>query len=184
MLLLGIFLLIAGFSIRPRIPSGSALPRAPAESTFASEPVWVDPSLLSGSAPQESRLPPVRIVIPGIGIDIGVETARIIGGYWEVFEDKAGFGTGSAYPQDTGNQVIFAHARDGLFLPLKSVKTGQRIYVMTKEQWYSYEVKEIKEVLPTQKEVIAPTADATLTLYTCTGFADSKRLIVVAKRSG
>ena len=48
--------------------------------------------------------------------------------------------------------------------------------------WYSYEVVDIKEVYPNQTEVIEETDDETLTLYTCSGFADSKRLIVVAKR--
>ena len=100
----------------------------------------------------------------------------------EVFPDVAGFGLGSAYPDETGNQVIFAHARKGLFLPLKNVKVGQIVYVMTKEKWFSYKIEEIKEVLPSQTEVIAPTPDQVLTLYTCSGFADSKRLIVKAKR--
>lgn len=40
-----------------------------------------------------------------------------------------------------------------------------------------------KEVLPESVEVVAPTTDETLTLYTCTGFADQKRLIVTAKRA-
>ena len=54
--------------------------------------------------------------------------------------------------------------------------------ILTKEKWYEYEIKEIKEVLPSQTETIAPTKEETLTLYTCSGFSDSKRLIVIAKR--
>ena len=65
---------------------------------------------------------------------------------------------------------------------LKKVKEGQLVYVFTKDKWYSYKIDTIKEVLPTQTEVIAPTDTAVLTLYTCSGFSDSKRLIVQAKR--
>lgn len=96
---------------------------------------------------------------------------------------RLGGGDGSGIPGKEGNQVVFAHAREGLFLPLRSIESGEAIYVFTASKWYRYIVKEIKEVLPTQIEVIAPTEDETLTLYTCSGFSDSKRLIVVAKPS-
>jgi sortase A len=111
-----------------------------------------------------------------------VKTAKIVAGYWQVFEDTAAWGEDSGYPGKSGNQVIFAHARKGLFLPLRGIAVGDKVYIMTDAAWYAYEVKEIKDVTPDQKEVIAPTTDETLTLYTCTGFEDSKRLIVVAKR--
>jgi LPXTG-site transpeptidase (sortase) family protein len=122
------------------------------------------------------------VIIPAVSIDITVQHAKIIAGYWQVFNDTAAWGEESGYPGKPGNQVIFAHARKGLFLPLKDVTTGMKVYVMTDNAWYAYEVKEIKAVYPNQKEVIAPTTDETLTLYTCTGYEDSKRLIVIAKR--
>jgi len=58
-----------------------------------------------------------------------------------------------------------------------------KIYVLTKNEWFSYEVSDVKEVLPNQTEVIKPTDDERLTLYTCSGFADTKRLIVTARRN-
>ncbi len=151
--------------------------------SFSQEPVSVDSNLLQTEpAKSKSKNPPVRILIPALNIDLPVKEARVINGYWEVFPDVAGFGLGSAYPDEFGNQVIFAHAREGLFLNLKDVKIGQSVYVFTKDRWYFYKVTGIKDVYPNQTEVIAPTPDQTLTLFTCTGFLDSKRLIVVAKR--
>ena len=111
-----------------------------------------------------------------------MKPAKVVKGKWEVFEDSAAFGLGSTEPGKAGNTVIFAHARKGLFLPLRDIKNSDKVYVMTKDKWFAYEVKEIREVYPKQIEVIAPTTDETLTLYTCSGFADSKRLIVIAKR--
>lgn len=174
--------------------------------TFADEPVKVE-----GFSPQEGiQNYPKRIVIPALAIDLEVKKAEIIKGFWEVFEDSAAWGEGSGLPGEAGNQVIFAHAREGLFLPLKDVKEGMKIYVLTEDSldlsslppslaepireetgkeslrrsnWYSYEVTEIKQVFPYETEVIAPTEGETLTLYTCSGYADSKRLIVVGKRS-
>lgn len=147
--------------------------------TFASEPVKVQ-GFEQGELSEE-RIPQ-RIIIPNLGVDLEVKKAEIIGGFWEVFADTAAWGVGSGLPGEAGNQVIFAHAREGLFLPLQSIEVGQRVYVLNNDSWYEYEVSEIKEVYPNQVEVIAPTEDETLTLYTCSGFQDTKRLIVTAKR--
>lgn len=125
--------------------------------------------------------PPEKIIIPSLAINLKVEEAKIKDGFWETSETNASHGQGTANPGEKGNMVIFAHAREGLFLPLKDIKEKDTIYVLSKDKWYEYEVVEIKSVAPTQIEVIAPTPDETLTLYTCTGFFDSQRLIVRAK---
>lgn len=125
---------------------------------------------------------PVNIVIPSLKIDLPVRPSRVINGLWEIHDDSANFGIGSALPGESGNSVIFAHAREGLFYPLRNIQKDDSISVQTKDGiWFSYKVSEKKEVDPNQVEVIAPTTDSTLTLYTCTGFSDSKRLVVVAK---
>ncbi|QQS38694.1 sortase [Candidatus Woesebacteria bacterium] len=143
---------------------------------------------------------PTRIIIPSVNIDLEVKTAEVINGYWEVFDDKAGWGKGSGIPGKAGNQVIFAHAREGLFEPLKKVKVKDSVYVLSvsdirengvdnnyissevsTKAWHAYEITSITEVFPNETQVIKPTEDETLTLYTCSGYKDSKRLIVVAK---
>lgn len=151
--------------------------------SFSQEPVNIDKSLLDWQKnKQKVKSPPIRIIIPELEINLPIKEARVVKGYWEVFPDSAGFGLGSAYPDELGNQVIFAHARRGLFLPLKEAKGGENIYLLTSDKWFSYKISEIKEVSPSQTEVIVPTTEITLTLYTCSGFADSKRLIIIAKR--
>ena len=147
--------------------------------TFANEPVQIE----GLSNPGEEEKLPVKIIIPTLSINLDVKKANVVNGFWEVFSDLAAWGTGSGLPGKPGNQVIFAHAREGLFLPLKNVRVGMSIYILTDDNWYGYNVKEIKEVYPNQTEVISPTNDETLTLYTCSGFQDSKRLIVIAKRN-
>jgi len=115
-------------------------------------------------------------------INLEVKKASVIDGYWEVFQESAGWGEGSGIPGEKGNQVIFAHARKGLFLPLRSIKVGEEIYVLTEGEWYKYKVSDVKEVYPNETDVILPTEDERLTLYTCSGFSDEKRLIVTAFR--
>jgi sortase A len=154
--------------------------------SFENEPVSIQGFLASDY--DETKIPK-RILIPELSIDLEVEKAEIVGGYWKVFPDKAGWGGGSGLPGEPGNQVIFAHAQEGLFLPLKNVEEAMKVYVINNpddeddnENVYEYQVVGIKEVFPNQLEVIEPTEDETLTLYTCSGFNDSNRLIVTAKR--
>ena len=173
---LGIALILLGIIF---VFGGAGLFKRTSSETFASEPVKIEGFIASEEALEKV---PQRIILPELSIDLPVKNSGLINGYWQVFTDVAGWGEGSGLPGERGNQVIFAHARRGLFLPLRDIKLGAKVYVLSKEKWYQYEVKEIKQVLPTQVEVIAPTEDETLTLYTCSGFTDSKRLIVVAKR--
>ncbi len=131
--------------------------------------------------PSEDDKQPIRIIIPSLNIDIPVVSSKLHNGYWEVSEYTASFGLGSAPPGTVGNTVIFAHAREGLFLPLKHIAIGRDIYVLTRHHWHRYKVEEIREVFPTDVYVVNKTQDNRLTLFTCSGFLDSKRLVVIAK---
>lgn len=148
------------------------------QSSQTLRPIRVNQALLGAA---KSSRPPVRIVIPSLAMDLPVVEARVIAGFWELSETSASHGVGSANPGDIGNSVIFAHARTELFGPIRDIKNDATVYVMTNDRWYRYRVVEIKLVDPNAVEVIAPTADETLTLYTCSGFLDTKRLIVIAK---
>lgn len=141
-------------------------------------PIKIDDRLLGG---QPIAQPPTRIIIPGLSIDLPIVEAKVVNGYWEVFETTASHGLGSAYPGQLGNTVIFAHTQAGLFLLLRDIKVGNVVYVLTNDRWHRYKTTDVKTVAPNQVEVIAPTNDETLTLFTCSGFLDSKRLVVVAK---
>lgn len=166
-----IFVLIAlGIIFFP----GHSLIQKPSEKN----PIVISSKLLDSQNTENS---PVRILIPKVDIDLYVTNSRIIDGYWELSENTASYGLGSGHPGTKSNTVIFAHARHGLFYNLKDVKLNDTVYVFTKDKWYMYKVSTITTVYPNQTDIIQPTKDETLTLYTCTGFADEKRLIVIAK---
>lgn len=124
---------------------------------------------------------PIRILISKLSIDLPITPSGIKDGLWEISETNASWGEGTAGAGEMGNLVIFAHAREGLFGNLINIKQKDQILIFTKNEWFTYEVADIKTVDPNQTEYINPTTDATLTLYTCTGFFDTKRLLVIAK---
>lgn len=135
------------------------------------------------SRPVDKNSLPVRIIIPSLSIDLLITPSNIVNNAWEISETSASYGMGSAVPGTNGNTVIFAHARKGMFGDLRQIKTNDKVYVLTRKDWYEYKVIQTKIVFPDEIEVIKPTAQETLTLYTCSGFADTKRLIVQGKRS-
>lgn len=134
------------------------------------------------SVPTNNTDFPKRIEIPDLGINISIKYSKIVNGYWEVFDHEAGYGEGSGLPGQPGNQVIFAHKRVGLFLPLLNAQKDMLVSIYGQNKKYDYKITEIKKVNPLDISVVAPTKDETLTLYTCTGIFDQYRLVVVAKR--
>lgn len=143
----------------------------------STQPIKIDSKLF---ATKEASQNPQRIIIPGYKLDIPIIEARVIDGFWEISETTASHGIGSANPGDNGNIVVFAHARDDLFGPIRNIQNGDEIYLLTKDRWHKFKVEETKLVNPDEVEVVAPTDKETLTLFTCSGFLDSKRLIVKA----
>lgn len=184
---LAIFLFIPFYKaiVNPELPQMAPSP-TPSVSVATGEifdhgPIKIGENLLHPGPVSPQDLPE-KIIIPSIAMDIGIKPAKVVGGTWEIFDETASFGLGSAPPGQKGNTVIFAHAKRGLFAPLRNIKKDAPIYILTPVGWYSYQVTEIKTVSPKQVEVLLPTEEETLTLYTCSGFADTKRLVVHAKR--
>lgn len=149
----------------------------PATKNLGKNPIEINSKLLESEIVLNI---PDRILIPKSNIDLKVIPSRIVNGYWELSEDTASYGLGSGTPDAKSNTVIFAHAREGLFYNLKNVKIGEIVYVFSKDKWFRYKINKITTVYPNEIQVIQPTKNETLTLYTCSGFYDEKRLIVTA----
>jgi LPXTG-site transpeptidase (sortase) family protein len=170
------------YNSRPRIIQDSALPVSVPPIVIASgsaqlSPIRIDQLLLGAIEPLQ---PPLRIVIPKYNVDLPVVEANVVNGYWETSQTTASHGVGSANPGQIGNIVIFAHARENLFGPIRNIKNDSVIYVLTKDRWHRYRVIKTDLVTEDKVEVIKPTKEEMLTLFTCSGFMDSKRLIVTA----
>jgi sortase A len=141
---------------------------------FLSEQPVVRP--IAGGDPR-----PQRIEIPTIGLTSGIEEVFVVDGVWEVAEYAAGYHHGTALPGTVGNTVLAGHAgiRGAVFRDLPLLRSGDEIIVESGDWIYTYRVRELREVWPTQVEVMNPTATPVLTLITCTNW-DTQRLVVVA----
>jgi len=144
--------------------------------------------ILSFNAKEISRISastgikPVYIKIYPIGVDIGIEETVIKDGVWLIQPDEASYLVTSAGIGDKGNMIIYGHNKDSILGPIRYIKVGAKIELKgSDENTYFYEVIKTDTVDPGNLEYVLSKADETLTLYTCTGFLDSKRFVVVAK---
>lgn len=125
-------------------------------------------------------LPPVRIFIPEI-MEVGLETQTYENGNWTVSGHAGSYLAQSAKPGESGNIIIYGHNRPGIFADLPKVTVGATIRLTLADQsTREYTVEATHEVDPSRTEFLQPTPTETLTVYTCSGFLDSKRFIVQA----
>lgn len=126
---------------------------------------------------------PANIIISSANIDLSVEESDIVDGVWEISETGASFLSSSARPGEMGNIVIYGHNKKKLFGNLINKNLiGQIIQIRSEDgTFYEYKISNVKTVSPTNIEDVLPTDGETLTLYTCTGILDSKRLIIKAE---
>lgn len=132
---------------------------------------------------ESSGVKPRYIKSYPVGVDIEIGDATIKDGVWAILPDSASYLLGSAGLGDNGNIIVYGHNRDSILGPIRWMKVGQKIEVEGNDgKIYQYEVTKTDTVDPDNLEYIKPTNTETLTIYTCTGFLDSKRFIVIAKR--
>ncbi len=124
---------------------------------------------------------PIRIQIEDLGINLPIFQSRINNDVWETTDKGASYLVETPVPGDKGNSVIYGHNWNGLFANLVNTKSGQIVKVeyedgSTKE----FVVDHTSIVGPDNSEILAFSEKPILTIYTCTGFLDSQRFVVVA----
>lgn len=132
---------------------------------------------------QDSRPQAVSILIDDLGIKLPIFPAKLKKGKWEATTKGVSYLLDSPVPGEIGNSILYGHNWPSILGSLPKAKPGQEIVILysdgTNER---FSIKYLQVVTPDQTEILAPTDDSRLTLYTCVGFNDAKRFIVVAKR--
>lgn len=139
-------------------------------------------SQVSLNAIQErSQVPyPVQITVPG-KIASAIETMPLVNNKWGVSPTKTAFLQQSARPGEPGNIILYGHNRPSILGNLHQVHINDVITVTTSDgSLHAYTVIKRAITSPSQVDLLQPTTREVLTVYTCTGFLDSQRLIVQA----
>lgn len=124
---------------------------------------------------------PKTVYIPAMAEILSVSDGYVEGDRWSTSQIGVSYYISSAIPGQ-GNTVIYGHNIKGILGGLWRVQEGDYIYVvLTNGDFVKYQVFERKEIEPTQVRILDRTNDSRLTLYTCSGFLDTARFVVVAR---
>jgi LPXTG-site transpeptidase (sortase) family protein len=125
---------------------------------------------------------PTQIVIPKVGIDLPIEETVITNGIWQISAKGASHLAMSARPDQEGTIIMYGHNMNNRFGPIRWLTKGEKIELRTSDgKKHVYVVSETKKVAPDRMDIFEQKGE-TLILYTCDGFADLQRFVVIAKK--
>ncbi|HYK09152.1 MAG TPA: sortase [Candidatus Eisenbacteria bacterium] len=130
-----------------------------------------------------SSLPaPTWISIPSIDMELPIVETALKGNTWGIADNGISHLNISARPGEEGPIILYGHNTNDRFGPIRWLEVGKEI-TLTNERNRSRQYKVIKtlEVSPSEVSVLLSQKGETLILYTCDGFADLQRFIVIAK---
>jgi sortase A len=123
-----------------------------------------------------------ELVIPRLALSVPILEGDDPG----ILRIASGHLPGTPLPWDHGNAVIAGH-RETLFRPLKDIRVGEELQVVTARADLRYRVRQILVVDPNALWVLAPWPSVDLTLLTCYPFhylgPAPRRFVVQAERT-
>ncbi len=139
-------------------------------------------TLIPYTAPARLAGQPDTLTIPAAHISLPIYPAHLIGTHWDQTTRGVSYLVSSPLPGTQGNSVVYGHNWTNLLGPLNKVKPGDALFVKYGTNSMKFTVQFVGIVAANTMSIIAPTTDTRVTLYTCTGFLDSQRIVVTAIR--
>lgn len=125
---------------------------------------------------------PKSFVIPSLTISLPVMPASIQNGKFETTKNGVSYLASSAEPGKTGNAIFYGHNYANLLGKLHQIKPGDLVEIgLDTNKKVTYTIEYTARVGPDQVHILEQTNDKRITIYTCTGFLDSKRFVAVGK---
>jgi LPXTG-site transpeptidase (sortase) family protein len=129
----------------------------------------------------EKGVKAVRITSADLKIDLPLVESKVRKSVWETTTQGASHLDLSPVPGDTGNSVIYGHNWPKLMGNLTHAKPGTEIDITLENGVVRrFRIEKTAVLSPKDYSVLLPSKNKLLTLYTCTGFLDSKRFVATA----
>lgn len=123
----------------------------------------------------------VGIIINKINVSLPLYDASIRNGVWEASTLGVSHLDSTPVPGNPGNSVLYGHNWPNLLGGLLDISPGDTITIYYDNgATEDFRVQLTQEVSPTQVSVLDQTEETRITVYTCSGFLDSKRFVVIA----
>lgn len=126
---------------------------------------------------------PTNIVIDKVGIALPVEQTVIADGAWEISENGVSHLISSAKPGEPKTIIMYGHNTNDRMGPIRWLSMGDEIQLQTSEKIHTYTITETHSLAPNELDVLTKDRGEALIIYTCDGFADKERFLIIAKPS-
>lgn len=125
---------------------------------------------------------PTWISIPSVDMQLPVIEEAISNNVWGIADNGISHLNTSARPGESGPIILYGHNTNDRFGPIRWLSKGAKITLTAGEaKQHVYVVTQTMDVSPNQVSILLTQKGETLILYTCDGFADLKRFVVIAK---
>ena len=127
---------------------------------------------------------PAKIYIPKLERTLDVSDGFVENNRWIISKTGVSYLTTSGELGKKGNVVLYGHNTKDVLGSLWKVQVGDIVEITDSGgNIRKYEIFERKEVKPNAVEILNAADDERLTIYTCSGFLDTARFVVVAKKA-
>lgn len=124
---------------------------------------------------------PSKIEIPSLKLSLPIFPAEIINNEWVTTDKGVSYVMSSPLPGEKGNSILYGHNFSNILGKLPNIKPGETITItFTNGIKQTFVTDKTAVVTPSDSSVLATTDEPAITIYTCTGFLDSKRFVVKA----
>lgn len=124
---------------------------------------------------------PTMLEIPSLHLTLPIIQSKVTGHIWETTDKGVSYAASTPIPGEKGNSIIYGHNFTNILGSLPNIAPHAKIIIVfsdhTKEM---FTVDKAATVSPDNTEVLEASSTPVLTIYTCTGFLDSKRFVVRA----
>lgn len=126
---------------------------------------------------------PIRLTIPSLKLDVGVEMGGIADKEWILSDENALYLPSSGKLGEGFNTIIYAHNKPALFGRLSEVKQDDIIVIKDRTgKEYRYKVYKREKIRASEVNKLYSKDQNIITLFTCDGWADQYRFLVRATR--
>ncbi len=129
---------------------------------------------------RQTHTPPIYLTIPSLSLIMPVRSAAVVGNNWDLYTDAVSWLNTSSTPDEKGNVIIYGHNTMPIFGKISQLSAGDEIYIKTRYEMKKYVVYAKDEVEPDNLSYVQESSNR-LTIYTCSGPWDSKRLFILAQ---
>ncbi|MBI5122771.1 sortase [Candidatus Roizmanbacteria bacterium] len=124
---------------------------------------------------------PTQLIIKKVDIDLPIEETAITNGIWQIASNVSHL-TISARPGEQGPIIMYGHNTDDRLGPIRWLSVGEIVQIKTADnKTHNYKINQTLTVASNKMDILTQKKGETLIIYTCDGFADLQRFVLIAK---